>query len=642
MDITAQAERFTTFLLDCASKCASSARGSFDYELKIGGNTVKTSVTLLPPLVRSPFSEITGPLPCPTVVLAAPPDQPKDTEEEEEESPEIKPILDQFSSSLLEDCCEEAKKANERLKMREHVEVVEKEAIFLGLKLFRKRVYLKQEIPVHPGGSRAVVRRANLGRVTPISLDLARAFVSYFLVGARLLESVTLPALWVPCSQTEGAVREDIVGLGCTHEPEDSRLRVYCVRAKGPREAGTKRDGLKLTPQDLQGNAFARYIVTSSSEVDSAGRDTGIVAEFSWDNPENFLSPPPAFGTEGVLHISVEPGTLQATLSTFEELQTLVRICEAVSSGSEWWAEFAEEGGEEVLRRREGTPLVDRVDEFLETVDSPLSHTLQINVVSPSFESTVFQQRENLDFSENLWLFLKDVRSPDDLEATLGAIFKAFLLRKVRNVTFRDSSQSPLVKLLRQLLRCKSDADRQELAPKFQLLLLPSKLLQVLAQIGVEKLRQDLRVFLISTKVASQAEIASFLGEDSEDLLRQCHSLCTLFHVVELVGTAVTYNCLPLPSLAALTKSAMEFYRERLPFVGFETTPLFSVALPRSSAVLRPIVDMCVGSGTLGLWTLSSKSANRTIIMRTGGIAGGAGEHQKRCVYEVTCNDVPV
>ena len=634
MDITALAETFTTFLLECTSK-SRSQKGSFDYELKIGERNVAISATLLPPLVRSPFSEITGPLPCPTVVLGSPHHQ-QDREKEEDESPELRPILDQFSNSfLVEDSRRERKEGRKEVgrNKQDSVQVSEKRAIFLGSKLFRKRVYLKQEIPFHPEESQSVVRQANLGGLAPLSLDLARAFASYYLVGSRLQESGTLPALWVPCTHTEGAVQEDIVGLGCTHEPE--RRRVYCVRERGAGEAGAKRDGMKITPGDLQGNAFARYAITSF-EICSTGCEAGMMVEFSWDNPETFLSPPPVFGTEGVLHIAVEPGNLQATISTFSELQTLVGVCEAVCDGREWWGDFPEEEGEEVLTKREEPLLINRVDDFLEAIDSPLSHTLQVNVVSPSLENTVFQQRENLDFTENLWLFLKDVRSPEDLEATLGAIFKAFLLGRVRNVTFRETSRSPLAKLLRELLSCNSDAEWQVLAPKFQLLLLPSRLLQTLAQIGVDKLRLDLRVFLIAAKVTSEAEIASFLG-DGENLLHQCHSLCNLFHVVELVGTAINYHCLPPPSLMALAKSAMDFYRRRLPFVGFEATPLFSVALPQSSTVLRPVIDMCVGSGTLGLWSVTSKAGDRMIMMRAGGIAGG---NQKRHVYQVTCNEV--
>ena len=636
MDITALAESFTTFLLECTSK-SGPKRGSFDYELKIGEKNVAISASLLPPLSRSPISDITGPLPCPTVVLGCPEQPPQDIkQEEEEESPELKPILGQYSNSLLE---EEGKKEGAGLKTQHPVQVLEKEVIFLGSKLFRKRVYLKQENPVHPGDSHALVKQANLSGLSPLSLDLARAFASYYLVGARLHAVGTLPALWVPCIHTDGLVREDIVGLGCVRESENSKMKVYCAHKQRTGEGGANRGGMKLTPADLQGNAFARYFI-ASSEARSTGREAGISVEFSWDNPETFLSPPPVFGTEGVLNIAVEPGNLQVTLSMFSELQTLLAICEAVCDGREWWADSTEEeDGEEIVVKREETLLVNGVDDFLQVVDSPLSHTLQVNVVSPSLENTIFQQRENLDFSENLWLFLKDARSLEDLEATLGAIFKAFLLGRIQSVTFRESSKSPLAKLLRNLLHCNSDSERQLLAPKFQLLLLPSRLLQTLAQIGVEKLRQDLKVFLMAAKVASEAEISRFLGDD-EDLLLQCHSLCNLFHVVELVGTAISYRCLPPPSLTALTRSAMDFYRQKLPFVEFEVTPTFSVALPPSSTALRPVIDMCVGSGTLALWSVSSKDGDRMIMMRAGGIAGGGEGHQKRHVYQVTCNEV--
>ena len=626
MSVASRAENFTTFLLECVSK-SDFQRGSFSYELNIDGESAAASATLLPPFVRCPLSEVTGPLPCPTVLLATPH---RSRDGEEDESPEVKAILDQFSHSLLKDCREESEEDGVQESV---VEFVEKEEIFVGSKLTRKRAYLEQQVPIHPGDSRGVLKQANLCRVVPLSLDLARALVSYYLVGARSKETGSLPALWVPCTPTEGAVEEDIVGLGCTHqsEAEDSVLRVYCVHKKrvGSGEAGAKRDGVRLTPADLQGDAFARYVIMSSEAV-SADHGGGIWAEFTWENPESFLSPPPTFGTEGVLRIVADPGSLQATLSTFAELQALLGICEAVSEAREWWGDFSEEAeeGEEVLGRREEVLLVNKVDDFLQTINTPLSHTLQINVVSPSMENTVFQLRENLDFSENLWLFLKDA---------LGAVFKAVLLRKVHNVTFRESSKSPLATLLRELLRCETDSDRQALAPKFQLLLSPARSLQCLAEIGVEKLRQDLRVCLTAARVASEGDVAGFLGDGEGDFLEQCHSLCNLFHVVDLVGTAMSHRCLPPASLAALARSAMKFYRERLPFVGFEATPLFSVALPRSSTVLRPVIDVCVGSGTLSQWSVSSKSMDK---MRGVGLTGGGARAQGHVYDEVTCNEV--
>ena len=637
MDVTSRSESFTAFLLECVSNGDS---GSFAYEQRFGEQNVTLSTTLLPPLVRSPLLEVAGPLTCPTVVLTVPV-QPR-VSENDEESPELKPILDQFSHSLLED--RHRTTQHEAVKQQCFgVQVEEKEIVFVGSKLSRERTFLKQELALHPGPSRTVVKLANLAQVNPMSLDLARAFMSYYLVGARSVKSA-LPAIWVPCTHTVGAVKEDIVGLGCTHEPRESRLRVYSVREKevvsGDPGAGIRRESVKYKPADLQGSAFARYNVLSTEAGRSGGSGAEMSVEFSWDDPESFLCLPPTFGTEGVVHIAVEPGSLQATASVFAELQTLLLICEAASEGREWWGELSE--GEEVLEQQEEHLFVGRVDDFLKSIDIPLSHTLQVDVVSPTLESTVFQTRENLDFSENLWLFLKDVCTAEDLQATLGAIFKAVLLRKVHNISFRESSNSPLAVLLRELLQCKSDTERQMLAPKFQLLLSPTRSLHCLAQMGIEKLRQDLWVFLAAAKVVSRRDVDGFL-EAGEELLEQCHSLCNLFHLVELVGTAKSHHCLPHTSLASLTKSALDYYREKLPFVGFETTPLFSVALPRSSAVLRPTIDMFVGSGSLRSWSVvPTKTPSKMVVMSSVSLTTGCSATGTRGhVYEVTCNEVP-
>ena len=230
MAVAACAESFTAFLLDCVAR-SESGRRSFVYEQTIGGKAVTLAATLLPPSVRTPLWEVAGPLTCPTVLLTRPGQAEVREEKEEEESPELKPILDQFSHSFLEDLNKEENAQEDTVKKENgaSVPLLQEEVVYVGPKPSRCRSFLKQDIPFHPGLSHAVIKHAVLKWVRPLSLDLTRAFVSYYLVGARLRESA-LPAIWVPCTQTEGAVPEDIVGMGCTNEAKDSMLRVYCVR----------------------------------------------------------------------------------------------------------------------------------------------------------------------------------------------------------------------------------------------------------------------------------------------------------------------------------------------------------------------------------------------------------------------------
>ena len=622
MDIRASAEGFTTFLLDCVSK-SPSVRDVFTYEMKSRRENVEMSAVVLPPQVHCALSEFTGPLQCPTVLFASPERLPA-----EEESPELKAILNQFSDSVVEDLQEEEEGVTSSVPQLGLVQLLTKETVFVGQQLLNKRRYLKQEVDFHSGQTQTcggVTRtHADLTYVQPLSLDHARALVSFYLVGSRRL-SVCLPALWVPC-RTDSV--ENIVGFGCTFDQLNSQLRMYCIREKEMSGVGAGKKGNKML-----GSVFAEYEIMSSATNPILGQQISV--QFVWEDPETLLGPPPTLGTEAVLQVAVEPGKLQSMFSMFGEIQTLIRICKAVSEG---WDYFLE--GEEVLSGLQES-LIDKVGDFVESINIPLSHSLQVSVVSPSIESTVYKPRENLDFTESLWLFVKEARSAEELQATLGAIFKALLLGKVQNITLRENSNSSLAELLRQLMKCTSVAERQMLAPKFQLILATMKTLLFMAQIGIEKLKRDLRGFLTGANVANVGQIDSFFEDqvDKEDIVAQSHHLCNLYHVVELVATLLSFRGLPILSLSAITKAAMDVYKQR-PFVGFQTTPLFSVSLPRISTVLRPIIDMCKTSPPK-LWCLSSKTTASWMNVMSARALTPCGQADKQFfAYEANCKDV--
>lgn len=619
MDIVASAQDFTAFLLDCVSKNPSE-KDVFTYQMKIVKENVQTSAIVLPPLTRSPLSEFTGPLQSPTVLLASPEPLQKD-----EVSPELKAILDQFSDSDREE--------RDGVKLDiPHLPLVgfhKVEVVSVGHQLLNKRRYLKQDLDFHSRLACAVVTHADLSRVQALSLDEARALVSLYLVGSQNL-SERLPALWVPCRANS---LEGIVGLAC--EQSESQLRVYCIREKqsGGVETGKMSDR-KTKPGDLLGNVFAEYEILSSLTNPTSGPQ--VSAQFVWEDPEGLLSPPSPLGTEAVLNVAVEPGSLQSMASMFNDIQTLLAICKAVSGDQDY---FLEE--EEVLGSSQ-EPLVDKIGEFFESINMPLSCSSQVHVMSPSIETTAYRPRENLDFTESLWVFVKDAKSAEDLQATLGTIFKSLLLGKGQNVTLRESSRSSLADLLRQLMKCSSVAERQMLAPKFQLTLAADKALQLVAQIGIEKTKQDLKCFLVGANIVNLGDFDNFFeGVSDDDIIAQCHCICNLYHVVELTATILSLHCLPNLSLTSLAKAAMDIYKQRN-FTGFQVTPLFSVALPRSSAVLKPIIDMCTTSPPK-LWCLLSDARLRVMSTRSLVPGKNSGQAGSQCfTYEISCSDVHV
>ena len=625
MELQASSQDFSSFLLDCTSKDTLINGSTFTYEVTSGAEVVSLAAVVLPPSTLSPLSDFIGPLQCPTVVFASR----ESPEELGEDSPELRPVLSHFSDSLLKEEHQDTEEESHQL--CHLVQFVPQEIVTVGQQLLSKRVFLSQAVDFHSGHSKGstTVLHAHLSGLVPVSVDVARMLCSLYSIASRKA-STPLPVLWVPCTDDS---RQNIVSLGCSFEHSSSQLQIYSIKQEEVIEMGHQKSGKgsggrwkHVTSHDT---VFAEYDIASCGSDSTLGQMISL--QLVWEGPEKFLCPPPLGGTEAVLHIVMEPGHLQSMCVMYDELQTLLKMCTAVSEGKEWLQE-----SEEVLKS-EDSSLASKVEAFLLDVNSSLSHSLQINVVSPTIEGTIYKARENFDFTEQLWLFMRDATNAEDVQQALSSIFKSLLLGKVQNIALRDSSVSSLAELLRQLMKCTSPAERQVLAPKFQLILSSRKTLQFLAQIGCEKLKRDVRGFLVGTNVATGSQCDAFFQGVGCTVLEQCHSLCNLYHVVELAATLLSFRSFPTPILALLVKAAMEVYKHKQ-FKCFEATPRFS--LPISGKVVS-LIEMCSNIGPK-TWSLSSRSSSSITVVRDRSLLSSrACAENNHYVYSCTCNQIP-
>ena len=641
MSLQAPSHALVEFLVDCVSKKAETSKSSaFIYDLKHCGDVTRLAAVVLPPSSLSPLSYFTGPLECPTVLFASlePP------EEVEKESPELNPVFDKFSDSLVkeEHAGPDGKPEEMSHSLHHLVQFFPQEEVRVGSQLSSSRVFFNKSATLfhsalsNNSGSTTVLH-ADLSRLTPLPIDVARMLCSLYSIAKKPM-SASLPALWVPC--TDNAAKNTIA-LGCSYTQDGSLLHVYNITLAEVAEKGQKQIK-KMSEAKKHCVGHGKTVLAEYNIASSTGPTSGqvISIQFAWEDPENFLCPPPLGAAEAVLRIAVKPGSLQSLYTMYSEMEKLLWICE-VSKGVD-----LSHDTEEVLD--ESDSLVNKVKEFLKEVDAPLSHSQQINVVSPTIEGTTYNVRENLDFTEHLWLFSKDAKSATDLQEALSSIFKSLLLGKVKNIALHESSTSLLADLLRQLNSCHSLADHQALAPKFQLILSHENVIQFLGQIGCEKMKRDISGFLISSNVATETQCDAFFqdaghsGSSSGDVMEDCHVLCNLFYAVELVATLMSFFSLPNSILSGLVRAAMDNYKNKR-FKHFQTTPCFSIPISGTANIMKLCANILPST-----WKLSSKSNSSICVVKdTPLLASRAcvehegSENKRYYVYECVSSRIP-
>ena len=593
------------FLVDCVSKEAAASKSSaFTYDLKHGGEVTRVAAVVLPPSSLSPLSDFTGPLECSTVLFASlePP------EEVEEESPELKPVLDNFSDSLLKEEHAEPDGKPEEMGPSLHylVQFFPQEEVRV-VSLSSSRVFFNKPAALFHSAQNSgstTVLHADLSRLSPLPIDVARMLCSLYSIVKKPV-SASLPALWILCADNAA---KNTVALGCSYAQGGSLLQVYNITLNEVAEKGLKQvkkmSEVKKKHVGHGKTVLAEYDIASSTNSASGQM---ISMQFAWEDPEDFLCPPPLAAAEAVLHIAIKPGSLQSLYTMYSEIEKLLWICEASSKGVD-----LSQDTEEVLDKSDS--LAGKVEEFLKEVDAPLSNSQQINVVSPTIEGTIYNIRENVDFTEHLWLFSKDAKGATDLQEALSSIFKSLLLGKVKNIALHESSTSSLADLLRQLNSCHSLADREALTPKFQLILSHENIIQFLGQIGCEKMKRDISGFLISSNVATGTQCDAFFQDaghsssSSGDVLEDCHVLCNLFYAVELVATLMSFS-LPNSILSGLVRAAIDTYKNKK-FEHFQTTPRFSIPIFGTASM------MVCANILPSTWKLSSNSNSSICVVK--------------------------
>lgn len=466
------------------------------------------------------------------------------------------------------------------------IPVISQQTISVGQPLDSSRVYLTHSSPFYRGWSGALIHTSSFAQdngLIPLPLSSARFIASLYSLSFRKVVG-TPPDVWVLCERNQ----RNIIALGCRFDGPQCPLRIFTVEGNAIVDPNLKADLRADIDRLSTGAVFSEYdIVTNGSLEKESGLSGVFKIQFSWNDSDGVFSPPPE-SANAILKLSNVPGDqFSPVLPMYEELQSLYRLCK-ISNGEVNWPASGED--DEGILASSGDKMADEVAAFIHDMAHPLTKPSDVTVLSPTTDHMIYEPRTDLDFTERLWLFCRDLRSFDDLQLVFAEVFKALLLGKIQPFVHRKST-SKLAMLLRQVLR-PDRASLQDTALQFQLLLAEARLLPCLVQLGIEKMRRDYQLFFVGTDICSNEQFEQFF---TPSLPReQCLELCRTHSVLELNATVMKMLRLPSTTiLSTFTKAAMEVFKCDPHYQPFERTPVFSLPLPAYSPTLKTVVALC-------------------------------------------------
>lgn len=437
----------------------------------------------------------------------------------------------------------------------------------------------------------------------PLPLHVARYLSSCYAIHFRKnftdYNEAEIPDLWILCETN----KTDTIALGCSvkliHSKPSFIFYEVCQSSDPMVIVDGKFFAFKLNsflPKQKCSNpptssqVFSKYEFGPLSVENLTGIATSQMSmEFIWNEPKCSFTQPPQTSSEVVLSLQSTPGyPYSPVVHVYKEIQTLFQFSQISLSVIDWNSLAAD--SEEVLSVSSSSfNLVSQVQSFLDDATPHLLELCDTSIISPSAQYSQFQPRDDTDFLDKLWSFLKHVTNPSDLIDAFGLVFKSVLLRQVQPY-IHQSKTSSLAKLFRRSLSVSTDDEHQVVASRLQNLLTEEKCLQCLIEIGVEKMERDYLHFFTSNNLAMASDVKSFFRAD-EDLLTSCIGrLCSLHCVLELTADLMTFVTLPVNTVTSFVKKALDHYR-RVQVETLGPTPLFHLPFPAVSSEVKSLAN---------------------------------------------------
>ncbi|XP_047389865.1 protein zwilch homolog isoform X3 [Sciurus carolinensis] len=365
-----------------------------------------------------------------------------------------------------------------------------------------------------------------------------------------------LPPLWIRC---DGSDPESTCWLGAeliTTNESVTGIVLYVVSCKADKNYSVSLENLKNSHKKrhhlstVTAKGFAQYELFKSTVLDDTvtPSQTTVTLDISWSPVDEILQIPPLSST-AVLNIKVESGELRGYLNHLHrELKFLLVLADGLKTGVTEW-----------LEPLEAKSAIELVQEFLNDLnkldgfgDSTKKDIETVKHDTAAVDrSGLITVRGDLDFAEQLWCKMSSsVVSYQDLVKCFTLIIQN-LQRGDIQPWLHSGSNSLLSKLIHQSYHGTMET----------VSLSGTVPLQMLLEIGLDKLKKDYISFFVGQELASLNHLEYFISS-SVDIQEQVYRVQKLHHILEIIVSCMLFIRLQHELLFSLMQSCIKYYKQ--------------------------------------------------------------------------------
>ncbi|XP_009003348.1 protein zwilch homolog isoform X6 [Callithrix jacchus] len=372
------------------------------------------------------------------------------------------------------------------------------------------------------------------------------------------LPVTALPPLWVRCDSSDP---EGTCWLGAeliTTNDSITGIVLYVVSCKADKNYSVNLENLKNLHKKrhhlstVSSKGFAQYELCKSPALDDTftTSQTAITLDISWSPVDEILQIPPLSST-ATLNIKVESGEPRGPLKyLYREVKFLLVLADGLRTGVTEW-----------LEPLEAKSAVELVQEFLNDLnkldgfgDATQQDTETVKHDAAAVDRSVkrlFEVRSDLDFAEQLWCKMSSsVISYQDLVKCFTLIIQS-LQRGDIQPWLHSGSHSLLSKLIHQSYH--GTMDTVSLSGTIPV--------QMLLEIGLDKLKKDYISFFIGQELASLNHLEYFIAP-SVDTQEQAYRVQKLHHILEILVSCMPFIKSQHELLFSLTQICIKYYKQ--------------------------------------------------------------------------------
>ncbi|NXM76075.1 ZWILC protein, partial [Serilophus lunatus] len=410
--------------------------------------------------------------------------------------------------------------------------------------------------------------KENLGPAA-LSVGRARQLVSFYTMvqnpnvsHVERSDLVVLPPLWIRCDGSDPGHTCWVGAEPLTAGKEITGIKIYVISCDGPTADKTcfaSLEGLKMEHKRRHHSSvvatkgFVQYELIQVAAIEDTIVDSGskMYVDITWNNVDKILESPPLISA-ATLNIALESGNPRSPVfQLYQELQLLLALAEGLKTGMTEWPEPAESESAVELVQEFLTDLKKKLDGDCVSGNNKKTEKIQSDTAAvDSYIKSIFSERGDLDFAEQLWCKMRNVSSYQELIDCFTLVIKSLEHGEIQPWIHRGSS-SFLHELIQQSYHGKMEVvSLTGITP-----------IQMLFEIGLDKMKKDYVSFFIG-KSRSSLLFQDYFISTSVDLQEQVHRVQKLHHMLEIM-----VNCRDLlhfrhENLFPLTQICMKHYKE--------------------------------------------------------------------------------